>query len=73
MSGTEHPLIPQQIRAYMEKHQIESNLNKALNIVLEELPQDPFSTMAVTLIDQTVTNPTISRLEAHETFICDLS
>ena len=43
----DHPLVSHDIRAYMEKHQIEAGLNKALNRVLGELPQDPFSTMAV--------------------------
>lgn len=34
----DHPLVSQEIRSYMEKHQIESGLNKALNRVLSELP-----------------------------------
>ena len=59
---TDHPLIPADIRSYMEKHQIESTLNRALNTVLSELPQDPFSSMAVSLIDSNVVNPTLARL-----------
>ena len=34
----DHPLVTSEIRSYMEKHQIESGLNKALNKVLSELP-----------------------------------
>ena len=70
---TDHPLIPSEIRNYMEKHQIETTLNRALNTVLAELPQDPFSSMAVSLIDSNVVNPTIAHLHAFETFIVDLS
>ena len=35
---TDHPLVPPSIRSYMEKHQIEGNLNLALNSVLAERP-----------------------------------
>ena len=66
---TDHPLIPHDIRAYIEKYQIESGLNKALNIVLHSLPQDPFSSMAVTLIDMNPSQPVISKIIAKPTFI----
>ena len=69
---TDHPLIPQEIRAYMEQHQLELNLNKALNKVLSTLPQDPFSTMAVSLIDANEVNPNLAKLVAKETYLCDL-
>ena len=70
---TDHPLVPHDIRAYMEKHQIEAGVNRALNTVLATLPQDPFSAMAVSLIDSNVVNPSLSRLRARETFLCDLA
>ena len=70
---TDHPLIPQEIRAYMEQHQLEGSLNRALNAVLSTMPQDPFSTLAVSLIDNNEVNPTLTKLCARETFICDMS
>ena len=66
---TDHPLIPHDVRAYIEKHQIESGLNKALNVVLQSLPQDPFSSMAVTLIDMNPSLPIIAKIHAKPTFI----
>jgi hypothetical protein len=57
----------------MEKHQIEGNLNQALNSVLADRPQDPFSSMAVSLIESNESVPQFVRLEAHETFLCNLS
>jgi len=69
---TDHPLIPSEIRAYMDQHQLEANLNKALNTVLATLPQDPFSTMAVSLIDSNEVNPNLAKLVARETFLCEL-
>lgn len=68
----DHPLVSAEVRQYMEKHQLESGLNKALNRVLSELPQDPFSTMAVQLIDLNPSNPVFSRLHAKPAFLCDL-
>lgn len=62
---TDHPLVKQDIRQYMEKHQIEQGLNKALNVVLSTLPQDPFSSMAVSLIDSNESSPTLVKLVAH--------
>lgn len=53
------------------KHNIEENLNIALNHILDDLPQDPFSSMAVKLIECNPSTPTVNRLEAHETYICD--
>jgi hypothetical protein len=35
---TDHPLVPKIVREYMDKFQIEDNLNKALNHVLLDLP-----------------------------------
>jgi hypothetical protein len=70
---TDHPLVPQDIKDYMKKHSIEENLNIALNHVLFEMPQDPFSSMAVKLIECNPTPPTIDHLEAHETYINDLN
>ena len=70
---TDHPLVKQEIRQYMEKHQIEQGLNKAINQVLSTMPQDPFSTMAVTLLESTSSSPILSKLVAHETFTCDMS
>ena len=36
------------------------------------MPQDPFSTMAVKLLESNTSNPTIDHILAMETFICDL-
>ena len=47
----DHPLIANDLRNYIKRHHIESNLNRGLNNVLALLPQDPFSQMACTLID----------------------
>lgn len=47
----DHPLIADDLRKYITVHQIESTLNKSLNDVLASLPQDPFSSMAASLID----------------------
>ena len=70
---TDHPLVKQEIRQYMETHQIEQGLNRAINSVLSTMPQDPFSTMAVSLLDSTTSSPTLTKLVAHETFTCDMS
>ena len=70
---TDHPLVPSNIRQYMQQHSIEENLNKALNVVLAELPQDPLSTMAVKLLESNVSPPVVDRLVARETYICELS
>lgn len=70
---TDHPLVPAEIKSYMEKHQVEHNLNLALNGVLGELPQDPFSSMAVILMDSNVVNAVIDRLQARETHVMDLT
>jgi hypothetical protein len=69
---TDHPLVPQHIRSYMENHQIEANLNRALNSVLSTQPQDPFSSMAVSLIESNESFPQFVKMEAHETIICNL-
>ena len=47
----DHPLIADDLKSYISNHQIEITLNKGLNDVLSSLPQDPFSTMAASLID----------------------
>ena len=70
---TDHPLLPAEIKAYMEQHQLESAVNKAVNGVLSEFPQDPFSSMAVILMDSNPASATIDRLEARETFLMDLA
>ena len=70
---TDHPLIPQVVRSYMEKHQVEPGLNKALNTVLKNMPQDPFSTMAVELLDINPTAPCFKCIKAKPTYVCDLS
>lgn len=69
---TDHPLVPHDIKAYIERYQLEDYLNKALNTVLVEMPQDPFSTMAVKLLESNSANPIIDHIQASETFICDL-
>lgn len=70
---TDHPLIPQVVRSYMEKHQIEPGLNKALNTVLKSMPQDPFSTMAVELLDINPSAPSFKCLKAKPTYLSELS
>lgn len=60
----DHPLIPDDVRIYMQKHQvfslsltlsqIERFLNQGLNEVLKSFPQDPLSVIAATLIDVTL-------------------
>ena len=70
---TDHPLVPVDIRAYLEKFEIESNLNKALNTVLIEMPQDPLSTMAVKLLESNVSAPTVAKLFASVTSLCDFA
>ena len=47
----DHPLVAEDLRRYIQNNQIEENLNKGLNDVLASMPQDPFSSMASTLID----------------------
>ena len=47
----DHPLIADDLRSYITNHQIENTLNIGLNEVLSNLPQDPFSSMAASLID----------------------
>jgi len=75
----DHPLVSTEMRQYIQKNKIEELLNTGLNLVLTDLPQDPFSTMARTLIE--VSNryqnklqsqnkpPIIDRIEAFETQI----
>ena len=70
---SDHPLIPSKVRTYMEQHQIEQGLNRSLNVVLSTLPQDPFSAMAVTLIDSNPSAPTLVKLVARPTTICDMT
>lgn len=70
---TDHPLLPAEIKAYMEQHQLESAVNKAVNGVLSEFPQDPFSSMAVILMDSNPASATLDRLEARETFLMELT
>lgn len=50
----DHPLIAEDLRRYIQSNQIEETLNRALNDVISSLPQDPFSQMAVTLIDVSI-------------------
>jgi len=40
-------------------------LNTALNVVLATLPQDPLSSMAVSLIDSNPVTPILSSLKAR--------
>jgi uncharacterized protein YegL len=47
---TDHPLVSYELRQYIQKNQIEELLNTGLNLVMETLPSDPYSTMAATLI-----------------------
>ena len=47
----DHPLIADDLRRYIQSNQIEETLNRGLNEVLAQLPQDPFSQMAAILID----------------------
>lgn len=69
----DHPLVPPHVRDYIFKHKIQENLNSALNHILYTLPQDPLSSMAVKLIESNPVPPQIERLEANETYLCDLS
>ena len=69
----DHPLIAQDVRKYMDEHQIEQGLNKALNRVLRDMPYEPFSTMAVTLLDLNPTNPVFKRLHAKPAYLCDFT
>ena len=50
----DHPLIADDLRLYIQNNQIEETLNRGLNEVLAQLPQDPFSQMAATLIDVSI-------------------
>ena len=56
-----------------EKHQIEQGLNKALNRVLRDMPYEPFSTMAVSLIDLNPSNPQFKKLHAKPAYLCDFT
>ena len=47
---TDHPLVSYELRQYIQTNQIEDLLNTGLNLVMETLPSDPYSTMAATLI-----------------------
>ena len=47
----DHPLVSNEMRQYIQKNKIEELLNQGLNIVMSQLPQDPYSTMATTLIN----------------------
>jgi len=47
----DHPLVSTQLRQYIQKNKIEELMNEGLNIVMAQLPQDPYSTMATTLIN----------------------
>jgi len=47
----DHPLIAADMRRYIQSNKIEETLNRGLNDVMQTLPQDPYSVMAVTLID----------------------
>lgn len=69
---TDHPLVPPNIRAYMEKHEIENSLKTAINDVLRTMPQDPFSLMAVSLIDSKEQSPELVELRARPVFLNDL-
>ena len=69
----DHPLVSSEVRTYMEKNEIEHHLNKALNHVLTDLPQDPLSSMAVKLLESTESSPTVAKLVTNEAFLCDLS
>ena len=69
---TDHPLIPTEIREYLNKHGLESVLNKAMNKVLREMPHDPFSQMAVELLEQNQSPPQFTRFHARPTTLYDL-
>jgi uncharacterized protein YegL len=47
----DHPLVSNELRQYIQKNKIEDLLNQGLNTVMTSLPQDPYSVMAVTLIE----------------------
>ena len=47
----DHPLVADDLRRYIQRNKIEETLNQGLNEVLNTLPQDPFSQLAATLID----------------------
>ena len=50
----DHPLVSTQLRQYIQKNKIEELMNEGLNIVMAQLPQDPYSTMATTLINVSI-------------------
>ena len=47
----DHPLVADDLRKYIQRNKIEESLNEGLNLILETLPQDPFSILAASLID----------------------
>jgi hypothetical protein len=47
----DHPLIPTDLRQYIQQNKIEETLNIGLNKVLASFPSEPFSILAATLID----------------------
>jgi len=63
----DHPLVSQELRTYIQKNKIEELLNQGLNIVMQQLPQDPYSVLASTLIESQNKPPIIEKVCASET------
>ena len=58
----DHPLVPTDLRQYIQHHKIEETLNNGLNNVLRTFPVDPFSMLSVTLIDVSILFNLLARL-----------
>jgi len=63
----DHPLVSNDMRTYIQKNKIEELLNQGLNTVMQQLPHDPYSTLATTLIESQNKAPVVENIVACET------
>ena len=47
---SDHPLVPAEVKSYMDQHNLEHVLNRSLNRVLKERPLDALGSMAAQII-----------------------